>query len=138
VHIYDLKEKTTRHLKAHDSRVTALAIHPSGKFFATGSAREDVRVWDVDGKLQGESRFDGKTGRPVSAAFALAFSPDGEKLVAATTNPDKTLQIFDLKAQLERMWIRLDPNVLLGNVLMKVNLFSMSFSTRLEVFSSSE
>ena len=100
VHIYNLKEKTVRHLKAHDSRVTALTIHPSGKLFATGSAREEVRIWDLDGKLQGESRFDGKSGRPVSAAFALAFSPDGENLVGTTTNPDKTLQIFDLKAQL--------------------------------------
>jgi WD40 repeat protein/uncharacterized caspase-like protein len=99
VHIYDLKEKTVRHLKVHDGRVTALAVHPSGRFFATGSAREDVRIWDLDGKLQGESRFDGTTTRPVSAAFALAFSPEGDQLVAATTNPDKTLQIFDLKAQ---------------------------------------
>ncbi len=100
VHIYDLEQKSVRHLKAHDSRVTALAIQPSGKYFATGSAREEVRIWDLEGKLQGESRFDQKAARPVSAAYSLAFSPEGDKLVAATTNPEKSLQVFDLKAQL--------------------------------------
>jgi len=76
--------EVVRHLKVHDGRVTALAIHPSGKYFATGSAREEVRDWNLDGKLQGESRFVEKATRPVSAAYALAFSPDGDKLVAAT------------------------------------------------------
>jgi WD40 repeat protein len=97
LHIYDTQQKSVRHLKVHDGRVTALAIHPSGKYFATGSAREEVRIWDLDGKLLGESRFVEKATRPVSAAYALAFSPDGDKLVAATTNPEKSLQIFDLK-----------------------------------------
>ena len=98
LHIYDTQQKSVRHLKVHDGRVTALAIHPSGKYFATGSVREAVRIWDLDGKLLGESRFVEKATRPVSAAYALAFSPDGDTLVAATTNPEKSLQIFDLKA----------------------------------------
>jgi WD40 repeat protein len=100
VHIYDLEQKSVRHLKAHDGRVYALAIAPSGKYFATGSSREDVRIWDFEGKLQGENRFDQKTTRPVSPAYSLAFAPEGDKLVAATTNPEKSLQVFDLKAQL--------------------------------------
>jgi WD40 repeat protein len=100
VHIFDLQEKKTRHLKLQDSRITALAVHPSMKLFATGGAREHVSIWDQDGKLQGESRFEGPSSRPVSAAYALAFSPDGERLVAGTTDPDKTLQIFDMKARL--------------------------------------
>jgi WD40 repeat protein len=100
VHIYDLQQKSVRHLKVHEGRVTALAIHPSGKYFATGSYREEVRIWDFDGKMQGESRFDPKIIRPVGPAYSLAFSPDGDKLVAATTNPEKSLQVFDLKAQL--------------------------------------
>ena len=86
-------------MKATDNSVTALAIHPSGKYFATGSARAEVRIWDFEGKLQGESRFDPKIIKPVGPAYSLAFSPEGDKLVAATTNPEKTLQIFDLKAQ---------------------------------------
>jgi WD40 repeat protein len=100
VHIYDLVQKSVRHLKVHDGRVYALAIAPSGKYFATGSHREDVRIWDFDGKLQGESRFDAKVTRPVSPAYSLAFTPEGDKVVAATTNAEKSLQIFDLKAQL--------------------------------------
>jgi WD40 repeat protein len=100
LHIYDLQQKSVRHLKVSEGRVTALAIHPSGKYFATGSHREEVRIWDFDGKLQGESRFDPKIIRPVGPAYALAFSPDGDRLVAATTNAEKSLQIFDLKAQM--------------------------------------
>ena len=100
LHIYDLQQKSVRHLKVSEGRVTALAIHPSGKYFATGSNREEVRIWDFDGKMQGESRFDPKIIRPVGPAYSLAFSPEGDKLVAATTNPEKSLQVFDLKAQL--------------------------------------
>ncbi len=100
LHIYDLQQKSVRHLKVSDGRVTALAIHPSGKYFATGSHREEVRIWDIDGKLQGESRFDPKIIRPVGPTYSLAFSPDGNTLIAATTNPEKSLQVFDLKAQL--------------------------------------
>jgi WD40 repeat protein len=100
VHIYDLEQKSLRHLKAHDGRVYALAIAPSGKYFATGSSREEVRIWNFEGKLQGESRFNQKATRPVSPTYSLAFAPEGDKLVAATTNPEKSLQVFDLKAQL--------------------------------------
>jgi WD40 repeat protein len=100
VHIYDLEQRAVRHLKATNGRVYALAIAPSGKYFATGSYREEVRIWDFDGKLQGESRFDPKVIRPVGPAYSLAFTPEGDKLVAATTNAEKSLQIFDLKAQL--------------------------------------
>jgi WD40 repeat protein len=100
VHIYDLQQKSVRRLKVSDERVFALAIDPSGKYFATGSWREEVRIWTIDGKLLGESRFDTKIIRPVGPAYSLAFSREGDRLVAATTNPEKTLQIFDLKAQL--------------------------------------
>ncbi|HZP06988.1 MAG TPA: hypothetical protein VFB43_18965 [Terracidiphilus sp.] len=100
VYIYDLEHKSVRHLKVSDGRVYSLAISPSGKYFATGSYREEVRIWDLDGKLQGESRYDPKIIRPVGPAYSLAFTPEGDKLVAATTNPEKELQIFDLKAQL--------------------------------------
>jgi WD40 repeat protein len=100
VHIYDLELKSARHLKVSDGRVYSLAISPSGKYFATGSSREEVRIWDIDGNLQGESRFDPRVIRPVGPAYSLAFTPEGDKLIAATTNSEKELQIFDLKAQL--------------------------------------
>ena len=100
VHIYDLERKTVRHLKASDGRIYALAIAPSGKYFATGSYREEVRIWDIDGKLLGESRFDPKVIKPVGPAYSLTFTPEGDKVVAATTNPEKSLQVLDLRAQL--------------------------------------
>lgn len=98
--IYDVEHKSVRHLKVHDGRVYSLAISPDGKYFATGSNREEVRVWDRDGNLRGESHFDQKIITPVGPAYSLSFTPEGDKLVAATTNPEKSLQIFDLKAHL--------------------------------------
>jgi WD40 repeat protein len=98
--VYDIQQKSVRHLKVHDGRVYSLAISPDGKYFATGSSREEVRIWDRDGNLQGESRFDRKVITPVGPAYSLAFTPEGDKVVAATTNPEKTLQIFNLKAQM--------------------------------------
>ena len=100
VHIFDLQQKSVRHLKAHENRVYALAIDPTGKYFATGSSREEVRIWTFDGTLLGESRFDPKIVRPVGPAYSLTFTPEGDKVVAATSNQQKTMQIFDLKAQL--------------------------------------
>lgn len=99
VHVYDFKEKTAHHFKASDGPVSALAIHPSGNFLATGGYREEVRIWDLDGKLQGESRFEGKSTHFISPTYSLAFSPDGSSLVATNSNPEMSLQILDLKAQ---------------------------------------
>lgn len=98
--IYDIQQKSVRHLKVHDGRVYSLAISSDGKYFATGSSREEVRIWDRDGNLQGESHFYPKVYQPVSPAYSLSFTPDGERVIAATTDSEKSLQIFDLKAQL--------------------------------------
>ncbi|MGA9671506.1 MAG: caspase family protein, partial [Terracidiphilus sp.] len=100
VHIYDFQQKTARQLKVSDGRVTALAVHPSGKFFATGGYRQEVRIWNLDGTLQGESRFEGKSNQPVLPTSSLTFSPDGDSLVVVNNNPEMSLQIFDLKAHL--------------------------------------
>ena len=100
VQIVDFKARSVKRLKVHDGRVYAIAVHPSGKRFATGSSREHVRVWDLDGNLQGEHKFSDKSLAPVGAAYALAFSPDGEHLVAATANRSRSVQIFDSKARL--------------------------------------
>lgn len=100
VHIYDVEHRSVRQLKVSNGRVYSLAISPSGKYFATGSSREEVRIWDIDGNLQGESRFDPKIIRPVGPAYSLAFTPEGDRVIAATTNSEKELQVFDLKAQL--------------------------------------
>jgi len=100
IHIFDvLQRKMVRVLKAQDRRIDAIAIDPKGKYFATGGGREEVKIWDMDGKLQGESRTDQKVGVLVGPTYSLAFSPEGDRLIAATGNRQKSLQIFDLKAQ---------------------------------------
>lgn len=101
VHIYDLQQrKIARVLKVHEGRVDALAIDPTGKYFATGSDREEVRIWDMDGKLQGESRVEQKSGHLIGPTYSLVFSPEGDKLIAATPDKEKSLQVFDLNAKM--------------------------------------
>jgi WD40 repeat protein len=100
LHIFDLKDRQTRRLKVHDARVQALAIHPSGKLFATGSIREHVRIWSIDGTLQAEHKFPDRIVTPVGSVFSLSFTPDGQQLVAGTSNRAETIRVYDLKAQL--------------------------------------
>src|SRR5207249_11681143 len=74
--------------------------HPSGRWFATGAAREHVRLWTIDGTLVAERKFPDKIVTPVGSAFALAFSGDGQHLVVGTSNRTETIQILDLNARL--------------------------------------
>ncbi len=100
VHVFDLKDRQARRIKAHDGRVEAIALHPSGRWFATGAAREHVRLWTIDGTLVAERKFPDKIVTPVGSAFALAFSGDGQHLVVGTSNRTETIQILDLNARL--------------------------------------
>ena len=100
VHVFDLKDRQVRRIKAHDGRVEAIALHPSGQTFATGAAREHVRLWNIDGTLAAERKFPDRIVTPVGSAFALTFTKDGQHLVVGTSNKTDTIQILDLKADL--------------------------------------
>jgi len=100
VHVFDLKDRQVRRIKAHDGRVEAIALHPSGQTFATGAAREHVRLWNIDGTLAAELKFPDRIVTPVGSAFALAFTKDAQHLVVGTSNKTDTIQILDMKAQL--------------------------------------
>src|SRR5262249_60165656 len=72
VHVFDLKDRQVRRIKAHDGRVEAIALHPSGQTFATGAAREHVRLWNSDGALAARAKVPDRVLPPGGSDFALA------------------------------------------------------------------
>lgn len=79
--------------------VDAIAVSPDGRLFATGSSWERFRIWDMAGHLQGDFRMPPSTKPPFSAAYALQFTPDGKRLVVATSRAGRQLAIYDLAAR---------------------------------------
>lgn len=73
----------------HPERVNSVAFSPDGKYFATGSADNTVKIWD------GER---GELLRTLSGheadIFAVAISPDGRTLASASY--DAKIKIWDV------------------------------------------
>ncbi|ANP50842.1 WD40 repeat protein [Streptomyces griseochromogenes] len=70
--------------------VVSLAVHPQGLLLATGS-RKLVRVWDV---ITGHSTWEHRLGGWSTMVNAIAFSPDGGRLAAGST--DNAARIWDM------------------------------------------
>lgn len=70
--IYDLEGKKLRHLDGHDGPVYTLAPSPDGRWLATGSADQTVRLWPLRGCDQ-----------PAVLGLTLTEHPDGTWRVAA-------------------------------------------------------
>jgi WD40 repeat protein/serine/threonine protein kinase len=79
-------------LRGHDE-VLGLAYRPDGRLLATGGFDRVVRLWNTT------------TGREVAVlrghtagVWAVAWSPDGRRLVSAGDYPDQTLRLWDVSA----------------------------------------
>ena len=71
----------------HSQPVRAVVFHPESRFFATGGANEDIKIWD----LEGRSRV--KVFMQDSEVLSLAFSSDGRYLASGSL--DGTIRIWD-------------------------------------------
>lgn len=100
VRLWDTKSWEIRHvLKGHNRSVTSVAFSPNGHMLASGSGKDGyplspensqkIRVWNVrSGEQLGEF-----SGHDTNTA-AVAFSPDGQRLVSAHDNT--TLLVWDV------------------------------------------
>jgi WD40 repeat protein len=80
----DAKIKRIAVLKGHKGKVRSVAFHPSGEVIISGGQDKEIRLWDAE---TGVSRdILAAADHPLSA---LAFSPDGNFIIAGNFTPPK-------------------------------------------------
>src|SRR5262249_8338702 len=86
-----LRHEPPRRLTGHTTGVTTLPYSPDGRWIATGSADETMKLWNATtGALI--RTHDGYTGH----VYAVAFSPDGTRVASATAAGDRKIRIADV------------------------------------------
>src|SRR5581483_3563807 len=77
-----------RKLKGHKDWVNSVAVSPNGKWVASGSDDETVKIWDLE---TGSCRatLEGHT----QEVNCVAITPDGKRILSSST--DRTIRVWD-------------------------------------------
>lgn len=96
--VQDIQTKEQGFFQMHEEDIICLAVHPNGKYAASGqmaqkgkAKRIDMFVWDIESKTM-LSRMNNFHLR---AVCLVAFSPDGSKLLSIGRDDDNSLAIYD-------------------------------------------
>ncbi|HUG35277.1 MAG TPA: hypothetical protein VMJ90_10950, partial [Anaerolineales bacterium] len=79
----------------HTETVTSVAFSPDGKILASGSADDNILLWDMD-----TSQLIGQLPGHKDDVSSLAFSPDGK--ILASGSADATIALWDVE-ELQRI-----------------------------------
>ena len=111
--VFQLRDQQfTGHAVAHDSRITALAFSPDGRWIATGSEDKRARIWEAASGLPASDWFE--HGGSVTA---VEFSPSGRALLTGAS--DGHLRLWDLAgsgdaSERDRLWLARLAEILSG------------------------
>ncbi|MBU2480254.1 MAG: caspase family protein, partial [Proteobacteria bacterium] len=95
------KDAKNIRFKAHDGKViSSIAIHPDSHMFATGTTLNEFKIWDMQGKLISAYALPPDSKPPFSAIYDMAFSPDGHRMVTASTRRGEEIKFFDISGKL--------------------------------------
>ena len=82
--------KEIKELNEHKGSIYAISVSQDGKFIASASADQTIKVWDVDGnKSQSIKTLKGHK----SEVRDVSFSPDGK--ILASSSADNTIKFWD-------------------------------------------
>lgn len=95
--IWDLETSKVKHpcVAGERKRAHSIAFSPEGRYIASASWDESIRIWDV---LTGEmvSRLE-----DIAAVYCVAFTPDGRALISG--GADRTVKRWDLSSSSPRL-----------------------------------
>ncbi len=101
IKLWDLEQDEVTTLGSHRDIVNSIAFSPDGKYLVSGSDDYTMKLWDVSGKRY-LSTLSHITDRFRSQIKAVAFSPNGQKIVSAGLH----IKIWDIHTLREIMTIR--------------------------------
>jgi RNA polymerase sigma factor (sigma-70 family) len=96
VRLWDATGKLRRTLSGHRDRVLSVAVAPDGKTLASRGADNTIRIWEVETGKElrwWETSLSAGWGAGMEGSWSLAFSHDGQKLLAGTFTGNQTFEV---------------------------------------------
>jgi WD40 repeat protein len=81
VHLRQVEGQSSTKFSAHSQPITSLSLSPDGQLLATASQDATVKLWSLNGSLNGQAL---QTLVATEPLFDVSFSPDGRTIAAAT------------------------------------------------------